>query len=55
MADRFDWLNPFASINLGIGEWADGIKGWAIANRAMIQPLDRCQPASDRSTGRQPQ
>ena len=35
----FDWLNPFASIDLGIGAWADGIKGWAISNRDLIQPL----------------
>lgn len=39
MAENFDWLNPFASVDLGIGEWADGIKGWAMANRSLIQPL----------------
>lgn len=39
MAENFDWLNPFAFVDLGIGEWADGIKGWAMANRTLIQPL----------------
>jgi glycine betaine/proline transport system permease protein len=39
MDKTFDWLNPFASIDLGIGEWADGIKGWAMANRSLIQPM----------------
>ncbi len=37
----FDWLNPFASVDLQIGERADGIKEWAIANRETIQPLKR--------------
>ncbi len=42
MADKaFDWLNPFASIDLGIASWADGIKQWAISNREMIQPVKR--------------
>lgn len=42
MADEsFDWLNPFASIDLGIATWADGIKHWAISNREMIQPIKR--------------
>ncbi len=36
----FDWLNPFASVDLGIGAQADGIKSWAIANRESIQPED---------------
>lgn len=35
----FDWLNPFASVDLGIASWADGIKQWAISNREMIQPI----------------
>lgn len=35
----FDILNPFASVDLGIGERADGIKSWAMANRGLIQPL----------------
>jgi glycine betaine/proline transport system permease protein len=35
----FDWLNPFASIDLQIGEHADGIKDWAISHRDQIQPL----------------
>lgn len=39
MDKTFDWLNPFASVDLGIGEWADGIKGWAISNRSLIQPM----------------
>ena len=41
MADEraFDWLNPFASIDLDIGQKADGIKAWAIANRETIQPI----------------
>ena len=39
MEKSFDWLNPFASVDLGIGEWADGIKGWAMANRSLIQPI----------------
>jgi len=42
MADKtFDWLNPFASIDLGIASWADGIKQWAISNRDLIQPTKR--------------
>ena len=42
MADTaFDWLNPFASVDLGIASWADGIKQWAIANRELIQPIKR--------------
>ncbi|WP_333815387.1 ABC transporter permease [Tabrizicola sp.] len=42
MADKaFDWLNPFASVDLGIAKWADGIKQWAISNREMIQPVKR--------------
>ena len=39
MEHSFNWLNPFASIDLKIGDWADGIKDWAIANRAVIQPM----------------
>ena len=35
----FDPLNPFASVDLGIGAQADGIKAWAIANRETIQPM----------------
>lgn len=35
----FDWLNPFAAVDLNIGERADGIKDWAIANRETIQPI----------------
>ncbi|NGO53865.1 ABC transporter permease [Allomesorhizobium camelthorni] len=41
MADNetFDWLNPFASIDLDIDARSDGIKQWAIANREAIQPI----------------
>lgn len=40
MADRAqDWLNPFASVDLGIAGRADGIKQWAISNREVIQPV----------------
>jgi len=39
MAAPFDWLNPFAAIDLDIAARADGIKGWAIAHRESIQPL----------------
>ena len=39
MDKEFDWLNPFASVDLGIGAWADGIKGWAMSNRSVIQPM----------------
>lgn len=39
MANDFDWLNPFASIDLQLSGYADGIKGWAIANRSTIQPI----------------
>lgn len=42
MTDRaFDWLNPFASVDLGIAAHADGIKQWAISNRELIQPVKR--------------
>jgi glycine betaine/proline transport system permease protein len=37
----FDWLNPFAAVDLNIGDRADGIKQWAIANRDSIQPIKR--------------
>lgn len=37
--EGFDILNPFASVDLGIGERADGIKSWAMSNRSLIQPL----------------
>lgn len=35
----FNFLNPFASIDLGIADSADGIKQWAISNRDLIQPI----------------
>lgn len=42
MADKtFDWLNPFASVDLGLSKYADGIKQWAISNRDLIQPTKR--------------
>lgn len=41
MEKTFDWLNPFASVDLGIAQQADGIKQWAISNREMIQPIKR--------------
>ena len=41
MADTpaFSLLNPFAAIDLNIDGQADGIKQWAISNRAAIQPI----------------
>lgn len=41
MENSFNWLNPFASFDLGISAWADGIKQWAMSNREMIQPIKR--------------
>ncbi len=35
----FDILDPFKSVDLGIADWADGIKAWASANRDTVQPL----------------
>ncbi|MCY4312602.1 MAG: proline/glycine betaine ABC transporter permease [Gammaproteobacteria bacterium] len=32
-------MDPFSNIDLGIADWADGIKQWAAANRGTIQPL----------------
>ncbi|MGI9303701.1 MAG: ABC transporter permease [Gammaproteobacteria bacterium] len=32
-------LNPFGYVDLGIGDWADGVKQWAIANRESMQPI----------------
>src|SRR5690606_20589445 len=37
--EAFNWLNPFASIDLDIDGRTDGIKQWAIANRDTIQPI----------------
>ena len=37
--DTFEILNPFRSVDLGIADWADGIKAWASANRDMVQPI----------------
>ncbi len=37
--DPFDWLDPFSSVDLGIGETADGIKQWSIDHREAIQPV----------------
>lgn len=39
MENGVDWLNPFSSVDLNIGERADGIKQWAISNRDTIQPI----------------
>ncbi len=41
MADdsEFNWLDPFSSIDLGLADSADGVKGWAIENREIIQPV----------------
>ena len=42
MADTsFDWLNPFAAIDLDIAGRTDGIKDWAISHREQIQPIKR--------------
>ena len=43
MADEktFSLLDPFDSVDLGIADWADGIKDWAAANRGTIQPAKR--------------
>lgn len=41
MENTFDWLNPFASVDLKIGDRADGIKEWAISHRDAIQPIKR--------------
>jgi glycine betaine/proline transport system permease protein len=44
MDDGFDLLDPFSWTTIPLADWADGIKGWAIANRALFQtirePLD---------------
>lgn len=37
----FSILDPFASVDLGLADWADGIKQWSIDNRAVIQPIKR--------------
>ncbi len=37
--ERFDILNPFDSVDLGIADWADGIKAWATENRDVVQPI----------------
>lgn len=40
MADEgFQLAEPFASVDLGIATWADGIKHWAISHREVIQPI----------------
>ena len=35
----FSILDPFSSVDLGLADWADGIKQWAIEHRALIQPV----------------
>ncbi len=37
----FSFLDPFSHLDLGIADWADGIKQWAAANRGTIQPIKR--------------
>ena len=39
--DSFNLLDPFSNLDLGIADWADGIKEWASANRETIQPIKR--------------
>ena len=41
MADEknIELLSPFQSIDLGIADWADGIKAWATENRDVVQPI----------------
>ncbi|WP_420549520.1 ABC transporter permease [Curvivirga sp.] len=39
--EKFSLLDPFASVDLGIAESANGIKQWAIANREFIQPIKK--------------
>ncbi len=42
MADtEFGFLDPFSAVDLGIADMADGVKGWAIANRDVIQPIKK--------------
>ncbi len=35
----FSILDPFAGIDLGVADRADGIKAWAIDNRGLVQPI----------------
>ena len=35
----FSILDPFAGIDLGVADRADGIKAWAIDNRGVVQPI----------------
>ncbi|MCY4050287.1 MAG: proline/glycine betaine ABC transporter permease [Gammaproteobacteria bacterium] len=37
--NTFSPLDPFQYVDLGIADWADGIKQWATANRGTIQPI----------------
>ena len=37
--EGFDILDPFKSVDLGLEDYADGVKQWAIANRDVIQPF----------------
>ncbi len=41
VGDAFSFLDPFSGLDLGIADWADGIKQWASANRGTIQPVKR--------------
>lgn len=38
---EFSLLDPFATVDLGIADSANGIKKWAIANREIIQPIKK--------------
>ena len=35
----FNLLDPFSSIDLGLSDWADGIKDWASDHRELMQPF----------------
>lgn len=39
MEDAFNPLDPFHSVDLDLAGSADGFNGWAISNRAPIQPI----------------
>lgn len=36
---KFDLLDPFSNVDLGIGDWADGVKEWASVHRESMQPF----------------
>lgn len=42
MAEKeFNILDPFSAVDLGLADTADGVKQWAIDNRAVIQPIKK--------------